>query len=424
MTLHVRDATFWDQRSGEISRGDLIVESGPGGRIMPTAEPPAPGAEILDAGGMLAIEGLTCAHHHLYSSLARGMPAPPRAPRNFAEILELVWWRIDKRLDLDMIRASALAGGMDALRCGVTCIVDHHASPLNVTGSLGALASGLDELGLAHALCYELSDRDGPQSVEQGLAETDAWIAAGNPGHVGLHASFTVGDDLLKRAVELAARHGAGLHLHVAEDAVDQERCLAEHDCRVVERLHRHGVLDQPGTLVVHGLHLDDQERTLLAESEAWIVQNPESNQNNAVGVFRSDGLPPDRILVGTDGMHGDMLRSMRAAFFEGRSSEGLSPDTALSRLFNNQRYLERHLPAASRRNDLVLLDYRTPTPLSGDNILGHAFFGLDARHVRTVVADGRVVLRDGEFLSIDEPETLRLCREQARRLWDALERS
>lgn len=423
MSVFLRDVTFWNQWSGQIRHGDLLVESGPGGRILPGDAAPPPDAEVIHAHGMLATVGLACAHHHLYSALARGMPAPPRVPRNFAEILELVWWRLDKRLDLEMIRASALAAGMDALRCGVTRIVDHHASPHAVTGSLAALAEGLDRLGIAHALCYELSDRDGPESAEQGLAETDAWLDAGRAGHVGLHASFTVGDGLLRRAVDLARKHDAGLHLHVAEDRIDQERCEQDHGCRVVERLHRAGVLDQPGTLLVHGLHLDDHERELIARSEAWVVQNPESNQNNAVGEFRPDGLAPDRILLGTDGLHGDMLRSMRAAYFLGQSTGGLDMLAAGARLHNNQHYLDLHHPAAARRNDLILLDYRTPTPLTEDNAPAHAFFGLDARHVRTVIADGRVVLRDGEFTTIDETDTLRHCREQARRLWDALER-
>jgi len=250
------------------------------------------------------------------------------------------------------------------------------------------------------------------------------WLGAGNPGHVGLHASFTVDDSLLRRAVELAERHDTGLHIHVAEDVVDQERCQADHGCRVAERLHRAGVLDRPGTLLVHGLHLSDSERRLINESGAWVVQNIESNQNNAVGDFRSDGLDPDRILIGTDGMHSDMLRSTRAAFLLGQTAGGLGLDTAWSRLRNNDRYLALHAPAAARCNDLVLLNYPTPTPLTADNILGHAFYGLDSRHVRTVIANGRVVLSDGRFIHIDEEKTLRHCREQARRLWDALERS
>ncbi len=384
MNLYLRDVVFWDRRTGALSPGNLLVEPGTGGAMRLVDRPPAAGDTVIDGHGNLALEGLTCGHHHIYSALARGMPAPPRAPRNFAEILELVWWRLDRCLDLEMIRASALAAAMDCLRCGVTRIVDHHASPGAVGGSLGAIADAFDEVGLSHVLCYELSDRDGPQVAAEGLAETDRHLASGRPGLVGLHASFTVGDALLGQAVDLAARHGVGLHLHVAEDQVDQERCLADHGCRVVERLHGAGVLDQPGTILAHCLHLTDPERRLVGDSPAWVVQNTESNQNNAVGEFRSADLAAERLLVGTDGLHGDLLRSARAAYLAGQA-EGLSPADAWQRLWNNQRYLEAHHPAAARRNDVVLLDAAAPTPLCAENLAAHAMFGLDARQVRPV---------------------------------------
>ncbi len=386
MSLVIRNVAWWDWCTDRLQTGDLLVDEGPDGRVGLLTGPPPAGARILDGRGDLAIAGLVCGHHHLYSALARGMPAPPRAPRDFLEILQLVWWRVDSALDRDMILASALAGAMDMIRCGVTAVVDHHASPRAWSGSLDALAEGLDRLGLAHVLCLELSDRDGPEATAAALDETDRWLAAGRPGLVGLHASFTVGDRLLEDAVDLARRHGAGLHLHVAEDPLDQERCLAEHGGRVAARLQEAGVLDQPGTILAHGLHLDDAERALVRESGAWVAVNTESNQNNAVGEFRGDGLDPARLLLGTDGMHGDLLRSLQAAFLTGREHGGLQPGQAWQALWNNRRYLQAHHVPAARANDLVLLDYASPTPVTAENLLGHALFGLDARHVRTVI--------------------------------------
>jgi len=421
MSLYLRNVNYWDRLKGTLVAGDLVVEAG---RIEPAASGPRSGQTEIGGHGGLALEGLTCGHHHIYSALARGMPAPPRTPRNFAEILELVWWRLDRNLDLDMIRASALAAGMDCLRCGVTRVIDHHASPLAVPGSLDAIAEAFDSLGLSHVLCYELSDRDGPESAAQGLAETDRYLSSGRPGMVGLHASFTVGDQLLADAVALARKHDTGIHIHVAEDEVDQERCVAEHGCRVVERLKHAGALDLPGTLVVHGLHLNDVERALVKASPAWVVQNTESNLNNAVGMFTHQGLDPDRIMIGTDGMHGDMLRSLKAAYIQGQTTGGETMPQAWNELWNNQRYLEEHHPLAAQSGDLVIFDYAPPTPLSSDNLLGHAFFGLDARHVRTVIAGGQVVVQDGRLTTIDEDSTLRFCREQADRLWLKLQQS
>ncbi len=324
MSIYLRDVTHWDPQTGALRRGDLIVEPGPHGGVLLPERSPGHGDTLVEGRGGLVLPGLTCGHHHLYSALARGMPAPPRAPRDFAEILALVWWRLDRCLDHEMIRASALAAAIDCLRCGVTRIIDHHASPRAVAGSLDVLAEALDDVGLSHVLCYELSDRDGPQAAAAGLAATEAYLASGRPGLVGLHASFTVGDDLLARAVALARAHGTGVHVHVAEDLVDQRRCLADHGVRVVERFAAAGILDLPGSLLVHGLHLSDGERDLLRDSPAWIAHCPESNANNAVGTFRWDGLDPGHVVLGTDGLHGDMLRSLRAAYLAGQTTGGL----------------------------------------------------------------------------------------------------
>jgi cytosine/adenosine deaminase-related metal-dependent hydrolase len=423
MPLYLRDVTRWNPDTGRLEHGDLVVESGPGGAVAPARRAPAPGDTVRDCRGLLAIDGLTCAHHHLYSALARGMPAPPRAPRDFAEILELVWWRLDRSLDADMVRASALAGAMDALRCGVTRIVDHHASPFATATAQPVMAEALDEVGVSHVLCLELSDRDGPAAADAGLEATDAYLSSGRPGMVGLHASFTVGDHLLRRAVDLARRHGVGIHMHVAEDHVDQRRCLDDHGVGVVHRLADHGVLDLPGTLLAHCIHIDEQERALLGGSGAWVVHNHESNLNNGVGLPGRRGLAADRLLTGTDGLHGDMLRAMRASYLAGQSAGGVSPGDAWNTLANNRRYLDAHHPAAARANDLVLLAYDPPTPLTDDNLPGHACFGLDARHVRAVIAGGRVVVDDGRLTTIDEPAVRAFCREQARRLWAAMSR-
>ena len=421
MSLYLHDVTYYDWRTGALHRGGLVVENGPHGGLRPTDGPPPPGMAVLDGRGKLAMEGLTCGHHHIYSALARGMPAPPRPPRGFAEILELVWWRLDRRLDLEMVRASALAAAIDALRCGVTRVIDHHASPAAITGSLAVIAEALEEVGLSHVLCYELTDRDGARAAQAGLAETESYLASGRPGLVGLHASFTVGDELLAAAVALAAKYGTGLHLHVAEGEVDQERCLADHGLRVVERLQRFDALDLPGSLLVHCLHLAPAERELVRRAGVWVAHNAESNQNNGVGRFDWQGFDPARVLLGTDGLHGDVLRSARAAYFAGQAGGGLDPALAWGALWNSQRYLEAHHPCAARRNDVVLFDYVPPTPLRADNLLGHVLFGLDARNVRTVIAGGRVVLDEGRLVCLDEAAVMQFCRDQAERLWDAL---
>ncbi|MCP4209172.1 MAG: amidohydrolase family protein, partial [Shimia sp.] len=296
-----------------------------------------------------------CGHHHIYSTLARGMPAPPKIPANFTEILQYVWWHIDKRLDLEMIEASALASAIYCAKNGVTLVIDHHASPMAIKDSLSVIAQAFDRVGIAHLLCYEISDRDGEAPREEGLAETDSFLAAGHQGHVGLHASFTVGDELLKKAVALAEKHDSGLHVHVAEDRADQEDALTKYGLRVVERFEKAGALELKKSIFAHCIHLTDREKALLQESGVWVVQNVESNQNNNVGVAGYT-LITDNVMLGTDGMHCDMLRSAKAAFLVGQSTEGIGFDGIYRRFRNLHRYAQAFDFRGDGDNNLVIL--------------------------------------------------------------------
>lgn len=437
MTLWLRDARWIDPATHAIRAGHLAVDAGeavePGARSGGTpagvrARPPGSvrfvdtipsGAETYDCAGRLVTRAFANAHHHVYSALARGMPAPPRTPTSFVEILQLVWWRLDKALDEPMIRASARAVAVDALRCGCTFVIDHHASPNAASGSLHALAEEFDALGVGHLLCYELSDRDGPERLTAALDETDAFLRT-HPGLVGLHASFTVSDALLERAAELAVRHATGVHVHVAEAASDEEHCRRVHDTTVVERFARAGLLDSPRTLLVHGLHLDDDERARIAASPAWVVQNPESNRHNAVGLFDPRGLG-ERILLGTDGMHSDMLASARAAYLDGQQTGGCPPDAIVRRLRRVHEYLAQGGFAGDGADDLVVLDDPSPTPITQANWSAHVLYGLAARHVHAVIRGGRLVVERGEVLGVDTERILAQAREQAARLWRRL---
>lgn len=415
--LYLANATHIDARTHAIVRGHLRVDAGPGGTVSFVDVVP-PGANVIDVSGRIVTRAFAVGHHHVYSALARGMPAPPRSPRSFVEVLELIWWRLDRCLDHDMIVASALVTAIDAARCGSTFVIDHHSSPHAIPGSLEAIAAAFDQVGVGHLLCIELSDRDGPAAAEAGLAETDAYLAR-RPGLVGLHASFTVGDELLAKAVALAQRHDTGLHVHVAEATSDEDHAVATYGRRVIRRFADAGVLASPRTLLAHCLHLDATERALVVESPAWVVQNTESNTNNAVGQFDPRGLG-SRVLLGTDGMHSDMLGSLRAAFLAGQTTGGLSPAAAVSRLYRVRDYLAES-GVVTGDNDLVVLDYDPPTPVTSENWAGHVAYGLSRAHVQTVIAAGRPIVRDRAITTVNESEILAEARVQAARLWSAL---
>ncbi|MGE5274640.1 MAG: amidohydrolase family protein [Verrucomicrobiota bacterium] len=368
--------------------------------------------------GELVVPGNVCAHTHLYSALARGMPYRLPPPENFLQILQRIWWRLDRALDEETIRASALVGGMEALLSGTTTVVDHHASPNTIEGSLEVIHDALASLGVRHVLCYEVSDRDGPERASEGIEENRGFLDRVRRERpplaralVGAHASFTLSDETLAACAELGP-----LHVHAAEDRVDYG---------AVARLARLGVLHED-TLLAHGVHLDPAELDLVGKAGATLAHNARSNMNNAVG--RLPAFPP-RVALGTDGIGADMFEESRTAFFRLREEHGAAPDWPLSRLAESARLagrlfdepllgtLEPGAPA-----DLVVLDYPAPAPLDAESFPGHWVFGLSSRHVRHVMVRGEWAVWDRRLCRIDQTGLARAARPQAARLWQRIE--
>jgi len=421
----LKNGTYIDWQTLEFRQTDIRVEPGPNGNlefILPSPGGRGAGGEadtVIDCTGRYITKSFANGHHHVYSALATGMPAPPKQPGNFREILQYVWWSLDKALDPASIRASALVTAIACARNGVTFVIDHHASPHAVEGSLEIIAEAFESVGVGHLLCYEISDRDGAGIAREGLDETARYLQK-RTALVGLHASFTVSDETLGYAVKIASRTGSGIHIHVAEDKYDQEHCMVRYHKRVVERLHDAGALQFPKTILGHCLHLDDHERALVAASPAWVVQNMESNLNNSVGFFNSKGLG-DRIIQGTDGMHSDMLQSARSAFFAGHDFDAIDYPGAYHRFRNVHRYLESNAIAGDWENNLVVLEYRPHTPFSQDNFYGHFLFGLGTQHVSHVISQGRLIVDNRKVVTVDEEKILEEANVQARRLWERM---
>lgn len=393
----------------QVDDGEVWVDAG---RIAK----PGHGLRV-DAGGGLVLPGNVCAHTHLYSALARGMPYALEPPRDFLQILQRVWWRLDRALDAESIRASALVGGMEALLSGTTTLVDHHASPNAIDGSLDVVADALESLGIRSVLCYETSDRDGPERALAGVEENRRFLATERPlarGLVGAHASFTLSDETL-----LACAEAGPLHIHVAEGDVDRG---------AFRRLTRLGVLDER-TLLAHGIHVDEQEIADFRAGGATLAHNARSNMNNAVGRARVLELGP-HVALGTDGIGSDMFEESRAAWFRLHEDDLLAPGSwPLDTLAESGRlagriFSEPHLgtlvPGAPA--DLVVLDYVPPAPLDGTNFAGHWIFGLSSRHVRDVMVAGRWVVRDGRLALVDQDALAAEARREAARLWARLE--
>jgi putative selenium metabolism protein SsnA len=414
--------------------GDRVID--PGGET--AGGPMAGGAATesrIDCSGCLVLPGNVCAHTHAYSALARGMPYRLDPPTTFLDILRRIWWRLDRALDPASIRASALVAAAEALRAGTTTLIDHHASPTAVDGSLDIIGDAFAEVGIRSVLCYETSDRDGPQVARAGLRENERFARRTAGGHlplaramVGAHASFTLGDESLAGCADLARTAGIGLHIHVAEDAADESDALERCGVRAVERLHAGGALDDH-SLLAHGVWLDDAEIELIRDAGATVVHNARSNLGNQVGHAPLARLG-HAVALGTDGIGADLFEEGRVAFLAARAARSVDdPSWALGRLAVGavvaggsfgEPDLGRLVPGAPA--DVTVLDYAPPSPLSAATFAGHWLYGISASRVRDVLVAGRVLVRDHGLVSVDEERLAHQARDEAARLWDRLD--
>lgn len=396
-----------------------------------------PGGEFIDARGGLIMPGLINAHQHTYSAFARGLSIPGNNPSNFLEILEGTWWRIDRKLTLDQTYYGALSFFLESIRCGVTTVIDHHAGYGAISGSLSRIEEAARLVGSRACLCYEVSDRDGPEKALEAIGENADFIARTRANDddrigamMGLHASFTLSDATLASCRDAAG--DAGFHVHVAEGASDAAHCRSTYGVSVVERLERAGILGKK-TIAAHCIHIDESDIDRLAAADTCVVHNPESNMANAVG------CPPVLVMVkagvlvglGTDGYTNDMLESLKAANcllkHDSRNPSAAWGEVPASLFANNREIFRRTMGvnagilATGACADISVFDYHPYTPMDGTNADGHILFGLSGRQAVDVVVSGRVVLRDGMFTEIDEREIAAKSREAARALWKAV---
>ena len=397
-----------------------------------------PQAEFVDARGGVIMPGLINAHTHIYSGLARGLAIDGNDPANFLEVLEGMWWNIDRHLTLDGTKASAYATVLDCIRDGVTTIFDHHASYAEIPGSLFAIKDVCQELGMRACLCYEVSDRDGEDKCDEAIRENAdfaRWAREQDDDMIkamfGGHALFTMSDRTFEK---MAAANGGmtGYHIHVAEGMNDVYDSLRNYGCRPVSRLLNHGILGEK-TILGHCIHINAAEMDMIAETGTMVVNNPESNMGNAVGCSPVLQMMQKGILVGlgTDAYTHDMLESLKVFLIIQRHN-ACHPNVAwcedMAMLFQNNarigaRYFKKPLgvlkPGAAA--DVIVMDYKPFTPFSEENIDGHMLFGMMGKNCRTTVINGKVLYKDREFVGIDEDAINAWTLEQSKKLWGEL---
>ncbi|MDD5544465.1 MAG: putative aminohydrolase SsnA [Acidobacteriia bacterium] len=398
------------------------------------------GEKVVDLKGKLLLPGMICAHTHLYSALARGMPAVKPAPKNFLEILKKIWWRLDWAHNEETLYYSALVGAMDAALSGTTLLIDHHSSPCHIRGSLKLIMKALQEVGLRGVLCYEVTDRGGMPERDAAIEENVDFISAhaDHPrfrGLFGAHASFTLGNDSLRACSHLAGELDSGLHIHVSEDLMDDNDARAKYHRSVIERLDEFGGLNSK-TILAHGTHLSPSDVERVKEARSWLVHNPRSNMNNSVG-YAFPTRFGERVALGTDGLSSDMFAEAQYAYFKsrdaifdnrGRKSEAKmegGPLDVVNSLAQNSKLASEIFGAKFGRlqpgfeADLIVLDYAAPTPITKDNLAGHLIFGLGRDNVESVMVGGRFVVKNRRIPQLDTEKIFSKSSKLARILWD-----
>ncbi len=437
-----------------LSGGDRVLWFGPGSRpaatgpaeftdLPPASDPvggPAFAAPVpVDCAGARIVPGRVNAHTHIYSALAPfGMPPPEPPPGNFLQILERVWWRLDRALDEASLRVSARLYAAEALLAGTTTLFDHHESPGFIEGSLEVIADVCDEMGIRAVLCYGATERNGGrEEARRGLAECRRFIRGNRKrtvrGVVGLHASFTVSDETIREAGNLCRELDTVMHVHLAEDAADVRDAAERGYPGPLERLLALDALP-PGSILAHGVHLDAELVRRAADRGLWLVQNPRSNIGNRVGYPGALGAS-GRVALGTDGYPAEMWKEV-TAFAPGGAGAGAAggpggeagepPATLRERLeAGGELAAERFgLPFAPLGADVAAdaavfdaaardgLEFEAPASGQGE-----------ARNVEHVLVAGRLVVRDGRLLTAD-PEAIRAeASAEAPKVWERLKR-
>jgi len=394
-----------------------------------------PNTEKIDARGQYVMPGNICAHTHFYSAFARGMAIPGPAPKDFPEILQKLWWPLDRSLDAESIQYSVLPSLVDAIKHGTTTLIDHHASPNAIDGSLDIIAAEVEKSGLRAVLCYEVTDRDGEAKMKAGIQENVRFLKKTKSpllaGTFGLHASLTLSDSSLDLCRQ-AAPDSVGFHVHTAEHESDEYDSLNKSGLRVIDRLQKHNILG-PKTITAHGIHFDAREIQILVDTGTWLSHQPRSNMNNGVGVAPIESMlrAGVKVCLGNDGFSNAMWEEWKAAYLlhkvhhrDPRRMGGF--DVTQMAIYNNAALAHVFFPSATIGQlipgafaDIIFVDYQPNTPLTAGNLPWHIIFGVQQSMVTTTIVAGKVLMKDRELLTLDEKEIAAKAREIAPRVWE-----
>lgn len=421
----------------KIKNCDILIENGIISKIGKLNENDY-NNKTVDLKGKLITPGLVCSHNHIYSVFSKGITNNLGEMANFLSILNNLWWKLDRALDEETLYYSALIGAIEALKCGTTTIVDHNASPNFISNSLKTIEKAFLKVGIRGILSYEVTDRNGEEGLIEGVEENLSFAnyikkkKRENPNYliesaIGAHASFTLNDRALQLLSMAVDRSGRGIHIHIAEDKYDVSHSLKIYKKTPVERLYDFGILDKK-SLLVHCVHLKENDFNLINKSDCFVIHNPRSNMNNSIGHFQFFNKL-NCVALGTDGIGSNMIEELKFAFFKSKESKLKIDNIKLLNLLNNsnlilKRYFKKNFGNVEEGAvaDLTVFDNKLSTPLVDGNLLYHLIFGNFELNVDSVIVNGEFVLNNGKFpFNVDE--IYKKGRELAQKLWNKMDK-
>lgn len=377
-----------------------------------------PQCQIIEKDGLVT-PGIVCSHSHIYSALARGLNVKIKPAKDFVQTLQNLWWILDKSLDKDMVIASAQVSAIEAILCGVTTIIDHHSSPNFIEGSLKTIKDCFEKIGIRSILCYETTDRNGIEKAKEAIYENQSFAdfideekkkknERLTEASIGAHAPFTLSDESLNELSKICETKKRGLHLHVCEDRFESSFSRFMYGLDPIKRLDKFSLITNK-SIIAHGVYISEDEIEIINKKDAFLIHNPRSNMNNNVG-YNEKLYKYKNVAIGTDGINHDLIMELATSFFKYKDNNKgysfpLSTQDFLSMFNNGNKILERYFDGMKFGKiekgytaDLVIFDYNSPTRLNSDNLGSHMIFGFNSGFVRTVVVNGKVVLKDRKF--------------------------
>ena len=387
------------------------------------------GYSVIDGKGQLLLPNFICAHSHIYSIFARGLSLPFN-PKNFQEILDQMWWKLDSKIDNDITYYSGIAAGSEFLLNGVTTVIDHHASGTEILGSLTSLKKALvNTLGLRAILCFETSDR---YPINECIKENISFANKNHGDHAsglfGMHASMSLSNNSYK---EISKKlKNLPIHIHVAESEMDEDDSFKKYGSDIISRLDKYHLINKD-SLIVHGVHISKEELKIVKERGAFMVVNTTSNLNNAVGIpdineYLRNDIP---VMIGNDGLSSSMATEYLNAYYlthlKNNSPTAMNLGTIVDIINNAYTYVSRRLGVnigkieESFVSDFMLVNYHPFTEMNSSNAFGHIFFGLFPNFKpNDVYLNGVKVVKNGELTSKKAKLELNKCLDASNRLW------